>query len=162
MSTHARFDIDDRPLAGELRASRGLLVLLTIVHLLIPFGMWAGRSALAAQIAAGHPNFDALTVRESVQAALAAAVVFHLVIAVVAGALALRMPRGRRVYRRVLIVSQALSLLAGIVSWNTSPLFHFVVPVVTAAGILVIALATIPGAARRHFTAGDSAELAAA
>lgn len=152
MSTRTEPRVHQEKLPSVLRTSRWLLVLLAVVHLLVPLGMWVGHAGLAEQIAAAHPDFDALTVHQSVQAALGAGIVFHLVLAAVAGALALRMPRGGRTYRRVLVVSQVLSLISGIVSWNSSPMFHLVVPVVTVVGLLLLALATFPAPARLHFS----------
>ncbi|MFI5610615.1 hypothetical protein [Amycolatopsis sp. NPDC051903] len=136
---------------APVRPAQALLVLVGLSHLVVPVVMWAARSTLRDEIAAGHPSFAAAEIDKSAAAALLAATVFHGVLLVLCAVLVWLLASGRPWTRRLTTVSQLLSVGFGAVSWTSSPMFHAVVPVVAAVQLLVVALLWAPWSARVFF-----------
>jgi hypothetical protein len=96
--------------------------------------------ALRAEVATQNPGFPASEVDASVRVALTSATVFHLLLAVLCVVLASKLDGTRRWASRLTVVSQAVSIVFGLVSWSTSTMFHAVIPVVVLLQLAVIVL----------------------
>jgi hypothetical protein len=136
-----------------VQAARALLGLIALTHLVIAAVMSARQDSLRAQIAAGHPEFDAAEVARSAHVAVVSGAVFHGLLLVLCVFLGVKLAGGRPWTRRLATVSQLLSVVFGVVSWSSSPMFHAVVPVVAVAQLAVVALLWAPVATRSFFTA---------
>ncbi|MEV6907429.1 hypothetical protein [Amycolatopsis sp. NPDC051071] len=58
---------------------------------------------------------------------------------------------GRPWTRRLTTVTQLLSVVFGVFSWTSSPMFHAVIPVVAVVQIVLVALLWVPRPAREFF-----------
>jgi hypothetical protein len=136
-----------------VQAARVLLVLIALAHLVIPAVMGARQDSLRDQIAASHPEFGAAEVARSAHLAVVSGAVFHGLLLVLCVLLAVKLATGRPWTRRLATVSQLLSVVFGVVSWSSSPMFHAVVPAVATAQLAVVVLLWAPATARHFFTA---------
>ncbi|KJK34303.1 hypothetical protein UK23_43765 [Lentzea aerocolonigenes] len=124
------------------RAARFLLIAVALVHVVIPAIMWWQRGQLHDQIARSNPDLPPAGVDGAVQIALIAAAVFHAVFAILNVWLTRRLGAGRG--RIATTVVQLLAAVFSIVSWRSSPMFHAVIPVVTALELLTVVLVWLP------------------
>ncbi|MDT7790217.1 MAG: hypothetical protein QOF58_8636, partial [Pseudonocardiales bacterium] len=132
------------------RAARFLLIAVALVHVVIPVIMWWQRGQLHDQIARENPALPPGGVGGAVEVALIAAAVFHAIFAILNLWLARRLGT-----RRGRIATTAVQLLAAafsVVSWRSSPMFHTVIPVVTAAELLTVVLVWLPSRETRSAT----------
>ncbi|WP_433201379.1 hypothetical protein ACQP00_30435 [Dactylosporangium sp. CS-047395] len=134
-----------------VQCGRALLALIAASHVVVPVVMLADPDPTRRQVIADHPQFDAATVTASVDAALVAAAVFHGLLFALAALLIWRLPTGRPWTRRLATVSQLLSVAFGVVSWSSSPQFHAVIPIVSAAEAAVVLLLWLPRSSRAFF-----------
>ncbi|MGW4485825.1 hypothetical protein ACWEOE_18530 [Amycolatopsis sp. NPDC004368] len=136
---------------GAVQAVRVLLGVVAVSHAVVPLVMWARESGLRAEIAAAHPEFPAAEVGRSAGIALASAAVFHAVLLVLCLLPVWPLARGRAWARRLVTVSQPLSLVFSVVSWSSSAMFHAVIPVVGAVQVATVVLLWAPVPVRVFF-----------
>jgi hypothetical protein len=134
-----------------VRYALALVAVVAASHLVVPVVMLADQSDLRAQIAAQHPEFGAAAVARSVDVAVIAGVVFHVLLLAICALLLWKLPAGRPWTRRLATISQLLSVLFSAVSWSSSPMFHAVIPVIGLAQILLVVLLWGPRSAREFF-----------
>lgn len=131
-----------------MRAARFLLIAVALVHVVIPAVMWWQRGQLHDQIARENPGLPPAGVNGAVEVALIAAAVFHAVFAILNLWLARRLATGRGQIATTIV--QLLAAAFSIVSWRSSPMFHAVIPVVTAAELLTVVLVWLPSRETRR------------
>jgi hypothetical protein len=90
-------------------------------------------------------------VRASVHIALSSAAVFHAVVVALCVLIIARLHSGRPWVRRLLTVSQLLSVMFSVVSWSSSTMFHAVIPPLDVLQLAAVALAWFPLASREFF-----------
>ncbi|WP_181772828.1 hypothetical protein [Amycolatopsis pittospori] len=137
---------------GAVRLSRALLIAVAVSHLVIPLVMWAYKNTLREQIAAGYPSFTESEVVRSAEVAVQSGAVFHGILLVLCVVPAWKLATGRPWTRRLTTATQLLSVVFGVFSWSSSPMFHAVIPVVAIAQIAVVALLWVPRQAREFFS----------
>jgi hypothetical protein len=140
-------------LPAPVQLARVLLAVVAVSHLAVPVVMWAGRSALRDRIASQHPEFGSSEIAKSVDIAVVSGAVFHGALLVLCALTAWKLATGRPWTRRLVTISQPLSVVFSLVSWSSSPMFHAVIPVIGAAQVLIVALLWAPRQARGFFTA---------
>lgn len=117
-----------------------LLLVVAGSHLVIPVVMWLRRQELTDQIAHDHPEFSAQALDKATVAALSSAAGFHGVLLLLCVFLAWRLGTGKRWVQRLTVGSQLVSILFSVVSWQSSPMFHAVIPVVGAVQLAIVVL----------------------
>ncbi len=136
---------------GAVRWSRALLIAVAVGHLVIPLVMWANESAMREQIASLYPSFTPAEVVRSAEVAVESGAVFHGILVVLCVVPAWKLATGRRWTRRLSTATQLLSVVFGVFSWTSSPMFHAVIPVVALVEIAVVVLLWVPRPAREFF-----------
>lgn len=136
---------------SPVHLARVLLAAVAVSHLAVPVVMWVRQSALLDQIAAQHPEFGPSEIARSADIAVVSGAVFHGALLVLCALTAWKLATARPWTRRLVTISQPLSVVFSVVSWSSSPMFHAVIPVVGAAQILVVALLWAPRQAREFF-----------
>ena len=137
---------------APVQAARVLLSAIAISHVVVPAVMGLNQSTLHDQIAAQHPDFGAAEVARSATVAVTSGAVFHGILLALCALLVWKLATARPWTRRLATVSQLLSVVFSVVSWSSSPMFHTVIPAISAAQILTVALLWFPPTARDFFT----------
>ncbi|SFW87043.1 hypothetical protein [Amycolatopsis australiensis] len=135
-----------------VQAAQALLTAIAISHLVVPLVMGLNQNTLRAQIATQHPDFDAAEVARSATIAVTSGATFHGILLALCALLAWKLATARPWTRRLATASQLLSVVFSVVSWSSSPMFHAVIPTISAAQILIVALLWFPPTAREFFT----------
>jgi hypothetical protein len=138
-------------MGSSVRWALALLAVVAVSHVVVPVVMWADQSGLRAQTAAQHPEFGAAEIARSADIAVVSGAVFHGVLLALCALLLWKLPSGRPWTRGLATVTQLLSVVFGVVSWSSSPMFHAVIPVVAAAQVVLVGLLWVPQSAREFF-----------
>jgi len=134
-----------------VQSARVLLTAVAISHLVVPVVMGVNQTTMRDQIATQHPDFGAAEVARSADIAVTSGAVFHGILLGLCALLMWKLATARPWTRRLVTVSQLLSVVFSVVSWSSSPMFHTVIPIVGAAQILIVALLWVPRTAREFF-----------
>ena len=138
-------------MTASIRMARHLLAAIALTHLVVPIGIAVTEDRLRDQIAREHLELTQRAVAASADVAVLAAAVFHGILLVLCVLPLWKLGTGRPWTRTLTTVVQPLSVVFGVVSWTSSPMFHAVIPIVSAAQLATVALLWLPGSARAFF-----------
>ncbi|MDQ0646502.1 hypothetical protein QFZ53_000698 [Microbacterium natoriense] len=146
----------------QIRVARVLLALIAVAHGAAIVALVLLQGVLAEQISGARPALSSSDVSKLVLLELVRTVSFHALLVVVCGIYAAKIGSGNRRVFRIVVASQVLSVVFGIVTWFTSPdVVRFVTPafVVTALAVLLLLLGS--ASARAFFSARSHADVQA-
>lgn len=144
----------------QIRVVRVLLAVVAVAHGAAIVALVLLKDVLADQISAAQPAVSSSDVLTLVLVELVRTVSFHALLVVVCGIYAAKISSGSRRVFRIVVASQVLSVIFGIVTWVISPdVVRFMTPpfVVAALAILLLLLGSTP--ARSFFSARKPADV---
>lgn len=141
------------------RVARWLLALVALGHLAAIVALLSVRDALGEEILAGQASLNADQLMQLTNLELIRTGSFHLLLALVCGIYAVKLQAGRKRVARVVIGSQILSIIFGIVSWFISPaVLHWLTLPFIGIAFLILALLAGPPSSRTFLFGQSSSE----
>ncbi|OYC97902.1 hypothetical protein [Microbacterium sp. Yaish 1] len=142
----------------QVRVARVLLAVIAAAHGVAIVVVVLLQGVLAEQIGGTQQALSSSDVSKLVLLELVRTVSFHALLVVVCGIYAAKISSGSRRVFRIVVASQALSVVFGIVTWFTSPdVVRFVTPAFVVSAFAVLLLLLGSASARAFFSARSHA-----
>lgn len=146
----------------QIRVARVLLALIAVAHGAAIIALVLLQGVLTEQISGAQPALSSSDVSKLVLLELVRTVSFHALLVAVCGVYAAKISSGSRRVFRIVVASQVLSVVFGIVTWFTSPGgVGFVTPPFVVAAFAVLLLLSGSTSARAFFSARSHAKVQA-
>lgn len=136
-----------------IRIVRALLASVAVAHGAAIVVLVSLQGVLATEVSSAAPALNASDTAKLVLLELVRTVSFHAVLVVVCGVYAAKISSGSRRVFRIVVASQVLSIVFGIVTWFVSPevLRFMTAPFMLVASVILVLLVG-PGSARAFFS----------
>lgn len=140
----------------QVRIARLLLTVVAFAHVVAIVALVALQGLLADQISSGQPGLSPEDLSKLVLVELMRTVSFHVLLVIVCGIYAVKIRSGSRRVFRIVLASQVLSVIFGVLTWLISPdVVRFMTPPFVLAALVILMLLLGSASTRAFFKARE-------